>query len=130
MYCQSVHAPFAKMDRLWYPDEFTEPTIQRLLQGLQACIEAGVPIMVLHAFITFDRNQATLITKKERTENVKGVYTVVDPDVVKGKHILLLDDIITTGATPSDCARVLLTAGAKEVICAAIAAANHQQKNQ
>jgi predicted amidophosphoribosyltransferase len=38
---------------------------------------------------------------------------------------LLLDDIITTGATVGECARVLLTGGAKEVHCAAIAAANH-----
>jgi predicted amidophosphoribosyltransferase len=44
--------------------------------------------------------------------------------------VLLLDDIVTTGSTASECARVLLTAGAKEVIFAAIAAANSQQKNQ
>ena len=59
MYFQSVHAPFAKMDRLWYPDEFTEPTVQRLLSCLEACKTAKVPIMVLHAFITFTRNEAT-----------------------------------------------------------------------
>ena len=65
-----------------------------------------------------------------RRANVMGVYEAVDPARFAGKRLLLLDDIITTGATASECARVLLTAGAKEVICAAIAAANHQQKNQ
>lgn len=59
MLLQSVHAPFAKMDRLWYPDELTEPTVQRLLNCLEACADIQAPIMVLHAFITFTRNQAT-----------------------------------------------------------------------
>ena len=40
----------------------------------------------------------------------------------RGQRILLLDDIITTGATVSECARVLQTAGAAQVLCAAVAA--------
>ena len=59
MILQSVHAPFTKMDRLWYPDEWTEPTVQRLLNCLRACEAVKAPIMVLHAFITFDRNEPT-----------------------------------------------------------------------
>ena len=46
---------------------------------------------------------------------------------IEGKRILLLDDIITTGATAGECARVLLTAGAKEVHCGLIAAARHHE---
>ena len=63
-----------------------------------------------------------------RRANVLGAYKVTDPALVRGKRILLLDDIITTGATASECARELLTAGAKEVFCAALAAANHDTK--
>lgn len=63
-----------------------------------------------------------------RKANVLGAYACPCPEQVKGKRILLLDDIITTGATASECARVLLTAGAKEVYCGAIAAAPHNQK--
>ncbi len=58
----------------------------------------------------------------QRKANVLGVYQVISPELLIGKRVLLLDDIITTGATVSECARVLLTAGAKEVVCAAIAA--------
>ncbi len=65
----------------------------------------------------------------QRRANVLGVYRVKNADLVREKRILLLDDVITTGATASECARVLLTAGAKEVYCAAMAAA-HQDKNK
>lgn len=56
-----------------------------------------------------------------RRANVLGAYKVVNPDVLKGKRILLLDDVITTGATASECARMLLSHGAKQVNCAAVA---------
>ena len=59
-----------------------------------------------------------------RRANVLGTYAPVTPQQIRGKKILLLDDIITTGATASECARVLLTAGAKEVYCAALAVKN------
>ncbi len=59
-----------------------------------------------------------------RRANVLGAYAAVSPQQLRGRKILLLDDIITTGATASECARVLLTAGAKEVYCAALAVKN------
>lgn len=73
----------------------------------------------------FRDNQAnsSLKTPAERRANVLGVYRAVQPESIRGKRVLLLDDIITTGATASECARVLLTAGAEEVILAAVAAA-------
>ena len=47
----------------------------------------------------------------------------------QGKRVLLLDDIITTGATAGECARVLLTAGAREVHVAVLGAAQDQDKS-
>ena len=44
------------------------------------------------------------------------------PEILSGKRVLLLDDIVTTGATMSEAARMLKTAGAKEVHGAAVAA--------
>jgi ComF family protein len=58
-----------------------------------------------------------------RRANVLGAYRLKDPSQVRGKRILLLDDILTTGATAGECARMLRMAGAKEVHCAAVAAA-------
>ena len=72
--------------------------------------------------------QSGIVGQAERRANVLGVYEVVSPEQVIGKKILLLDDIVTTGATASECARVLLTAGAKEVHLAVLAAARQHKK--
>lgn len=66
--------------------------------------------------------QSGIAHAAERRANVLGAYHVRNRDRIMAKRILLLDDIITTGATASECARVLLTAGAKEVFFAAVAA--------
>ncbi len=68
--------------------------------------------------------QSSLHGFARRKANVLGAYRVTDPQRIKDKRILLLDDVITTGATASECARTLLTAGAKEVTFAAIATAD------
>lgn len=71
--------------------------------------------------------QSSIADPARRRANVLGAYRAIDPELVKGKRILLLDDIITTGATASECARVLLSAGAKEVFCAAMAVSTHKK---
>lgn len=59
----------------------------------------------------------------QRKANVLGIFDVAQGKDVKGKTILLCDDVKTTGATANECASILLLAGAKEVylICASIA---------
>lgn len=72
--------------------------------------------------IRHNRAQSGIVGQAHRRANVLGVYEAVEPERFRGKRVLLLDDIITTGATVGECARVLLTAGAEEVHCAAMAA--------
>ena len=67
------------------------------------------------------RPQSGISDDAARRANVLGAYRVTDPAAVRGKRILLLDDVITTGATAGECARILLSAGAKSVNCAAVA---------
>ncbi|MBD5400501.1 ComF family protein [bacterium] len=55
------------------------------------------------------------LTSKQRHENIRGVFSVVNPDKVKGRKILLVDDVYTSGATLSELRRVLMRAGAKSV---------------
>lgn len=60
------------------------------------------------------RPQAGL-NPKERRDNVHRAFAVTRPEDVRGKSVLLLDDVYTTGATVRECARVLIKAGAREV---------------
>ena len=85
--------------------------------------ELGIPVEPLLEKFRDNRANSGLKTPAERRANVLGVYKVIEPERLHGKRVLLLDDIGTTGATASECARVLLTAGAEEVIVAAVAAA-------
>ena len=66
------------------------------------------------------RAQSELSGREERSANISGAYLASDPALIEGKCILLIDDIITTGSTLSECARVLLAAGAKRVVCATL----------
>ena len=58
--------------------------------------------------------QASL-SENFRLKNVKNAYAVKNPVQVKGKRILLIDDVMTTGSTLNECAKTLLKAGAKSV---------------
>lgn len=56
MIFQSIHAPFEKMDAMWEPMETTETAIDELIRCLHDCKDNGVPIMVTHAFIGFEKH--------------------------------------------------------------------------
>ena len=51
----------------------------------------------------------------ERQQNIIGTFKIKDKQLIKGKDVLLIDDVITTGATTSECAKVLIDAGARQV---------------
>ncbi len=61
------------------------------------------------------------LSAEERRGNVKDTFCVVRPDLVRGRTILLVDDIMTTGSTLSECSAELKRAGAWRVLCATIA---------
>ena len=65
--------------------------------------------------------QSGLSDAAERRANVLGVYEAVHPDEIRGKRFLLIDDVLTTGSTLAECARVLREAGAADVLCLTLA---------
>jgi len=68
----------------------------------------------------------TGLTRHQRRANVRGAFAVLKPAKVKGRSILVVDDVMTTGTTAGECARVLRRAGAKEVFVATVARATKE----
>ncbi|OGF04665.1 MAG: hypothetical protein A2509_05655 [Candidatus Edwardsbacteria bacterium RIFOXYD12_FULL_50_11] len=68
------------------------------------------------------RTQTTL-NREQRLRNVKGIFAVHNPDRIKGRSIILVDDVLTTGATIGSCGQSLFSAGAREVLALTAAAA-------
>lgn len=89
--------------------------------------ELDIPLVASTKKIRHTKPQSTMGDAAHRRANILGAYRVTDPMVLKDKRILLIDDIVTTGATASECSRVLLTAGAKEVKLATVAVAAHEK---
>lgn len=67
--------------------------------------------------------QSRMPNAAARRANVLGAYQAVDPHRFCGKRILLVDDVLTTGATLSECGKVLRMAGSGDPVCAVIAVA-------
>ena len=72
----------------------------------------------------FTQSQTTK-TLKEREDNVEGAFKVRKTEDVKRKNILLVDDVMTTGATINECGKVLLEAGANQIYAATVALADY-----
>lgn len=64
-------------------------------------------------------------SKEERGINMSGVFAVSDPERLKGKSVILTDDVMTTGATLESCLETIVEAGCKQVYIITIAAAHH-----
>lgn len=64
--------------------------------------------------VRFAESQVAL-SLQERLEQIRGAFQVARPERVRDREVLLLDDVMTTGATANECARVLQQAGARRV---------------
>ena len=83
------------------------------LMGMNA-----VPVLEKHKHAAA---QSGVGSADKRKANILGAYRVLNAELVENKKILLIDDIVTTGATLSECAKTLLKAGAQQIVCAAVA---------
>ena len=95
----------------WYPGEFDTVTWvpvsrKRLRQRGRKAVDNPA--------------QSGLTDAEHRRANVLGVYEAL-PENVRDKRLLLIDDIVTTGSTLTECVRVLREAGAADVVCLTLA---------
>ncbi len=94
---------------------------QSELLAKEASRVLGIPALPLLKKVRHTRRQARM-NAPQRKANILGAFAPVKGQNVAGKRVLLIDDVLTTGATAGECARVLSAAGAREVHCAAVAA--------
>ena len=86
-------------------------------ERLARCLSRQTQIPVAHRLlrrVTCTRTQ-THLTRPEREANVRGAFALRGDFPVKGRRFIIVDDVLTTGATTSACARVLRDAGAADV---------------
>jgi len=94
---------------------------QAMLLSLATALELGEVAVETLRKTRNVQAQSELGGAAERRENISGVYEAADPELIEGKCVLLIDDIVTTGSTLEECADALLSAGAARVVCAALA---------
>jgi len=85
--------------------------ITRALKGSLPVIPVAGDILVRKRWT----EPQTGLGRKDRLRNIKNAFGVIDPSKIKGKKILLVDDVYTTGATANECAKVLMRAGAARI---------------
>ncbi|WP_296770176.1 ComF family protein [Selenomonas sp.] len=144
-----------KRSNLPYIENFLQAAgKETLVQGLLSGVDMAVPVplyahkekkrgfnqaeLIFGQFLTgqniplrrsLARTRATCpmyeLSEQERRVNIKNAFAVIEAKALRGKRILLVDDILTTGATLAECASVLKTAGAQSVY-ALVLASDHR----
>ena len=89
--------------------------LQAKLLALTLAKELDVDAVCTLKKIRHNPKQSKTANAAKRRANVLGAYRAMNPDRLKNKRILLIDDVLTTGATISICAEVMLKAGAPAV---------------
>ena len=97
-----------------------------LARELAACLNA--PVCRTLQKVKHNPKQSTQSDAARRRANVLGVYRSVLPQEWVGKRILLVDDVLTTGSTLSECGKVLRMAGSGDLVCAVIAASKREKE--
>ena len=92
---------------------------ERMAQPLARAV--GVPVVTDALTRARSTRRQEGLSLDERLANVAGAFRVTDTELVEGRKVLLVDDVITTGATAAACTQALLAAGAESVFAIALA---------
>lgn len=85
-----------------------------------ASLQSSIPVMNHLMKRTINNPSQTGLNLEERKKNIEGIFEVTEPHTIKGKRILLVDDVMTSGVTMNECAKILKRAGATEAFCLAV----------
>jgi ComF family protein len=103
--------PLKKAERGYNQSDYI---VKRLSKSL------GIPYSTKLLKRTKQTESQTHLAMTERAKNVANAFKVKNPELTKGKSFLLVDDVITTGATTQECGRALVNSGAKTVYACSI----------
>jgi len=116
--------PFLTMPVPLHPKRLRERGFnQSLLLARHVAASLNGELDFLSLIRTKHTTSQTTLSKRERRKNVQNAFFLRNPDVVKKKNILLVDDVATTGNTLNECAKVLTLGGAEAVFCVTLAKA-------
>jgi ComF family protein len=90
-----------------------------IADGISAA--TGIKVNSMAVIRTVASSTQTKRTRYERWVNVEGIFSIADPELIRGRHILLIDDVITTGSTMESCINEMLGIEGVKVSVAAIA---------
>ena len=81
-------------------------------EGIDCMISliTGIPIDTTSVIRNVDNPTQTHMSISERRRNVQGIFELADAEALQNKHVLIVDDVITTGSTTRACARAVLKA--------------------
>ena len=99
---------------------------QSELLARECALLLGAPYEDLLEKVRENLEQHKCASIAERRDNVKGAYKVIDPEKVRGRKILIIDDILTTGYTLGECCKVLQKKHPALIHCATLCAKNDQ----
>jgi ComF family protein len=88
---------------------------QSLLLAKVISTRYAIPVDFIALRRQIDTPPQTRMGRKERQANIRGAFAVADRERVRKQHVLLIDDVYTTGSTLAECARTLLSGGATRV---------------
>jgi len=106
-----------RRERGWNQIEILAEEIMKL--NTENLCEYSPKVLIKH--IHTDSQARTHATKRERLENLSNSMSVQGGTYVRGRNIILLDDVTTTGSTFTEAKRVLKESGAKKILCVALA---------
>jgi predicted amidophosphoribosyltransferase len=93
---------------------------ERIARAIHKHLPAGFPVEYIPNLLAREDRETQVHAHKSRSENIKGAFYAVGPERVKDARVILIDDVVKTGATIRDATRALKAAGAKSVIAFAI----------
>ena len=118
-----THVPAEEDHELYLFLDFKRCATEALASSIYAHLKHRDVLLasLLVQIKTKPRKQHQCTTDAERAENVKGIYAVTQSGLMTGKCVILVDDVLTSGATMRECADALRSAGAKSVMGIALA---------